>query len=897
MIEQRFVILESDLPHSSIELIGGKAYHLAQLRSLARMPPSFVITTAALRRMLNDVDSNPDVDSLPSIRRLLETAELPECLVGQIRCAAAEWFAAGTQLVVRSTAVTEDGDRLSFAGIYDSVLGVTDDSTLIAAIRQVWLSAFSPRAAAYRQQHGLEPFSIDIAVLVQAMIPTTAAGVCFTCDPASGSSKELVIHSIWGLAEGLLSRGFPCDCFYFHRHTGAIRQQLSPKPQLLSSAMGGGTQLLDVPDEQQTAPSLSLAMIGEIARIAVAIETYATIPQDIEFGVCGEELYVFQARSVTAVAGAPHPASGIHQVWDNSNIIESYSGVTTPMTFSFIRRAYSIVYRCFAEVMGISSVNVELHREAFDNMLGIFRGRVYYNLKNWYRLIRLFPGYQYNRNFMESMMGVKQRMTLDYQTKPQNFFRRWFIEFPALITLLARCALNFFRIRSIISRFEAHFDTHYREWATINFDDLPPERIAALYDTMEGKMLWNWKAPIINDFYVMVFFGVLKKLCQSWCHDATGTLQNGLVSGEGGLLSEAPARLLMQMTQIADDDPALKQILLQDELTTIPQLVANDKRFSDFQRLMQHFLDEFGLRSANELKLESRSYQDQPDRVYQLLRNYLQTQNTAIWNSELIRTRELGVRREAEHQAFAALRSKRRWWLRRIIFRWVLVNARRGIVNRENMRFSRTKIYGILRRMLRAMGRCFVQQQLLRDREDIFFLTLDEVWSYGRGTAVSADLQSLVDARQHEYSCYSDPSSQPLPNRFETYGLPYLDLPQSSLGQPQNAGSTTLQGIGCCPGVVMGTTQWVRHPHDVVKFTGKILVAEHTDPGWVPLFPAFAGILVERGSVLSHSAIVAREMGIPTIVGVAGLTSRLRQDQLVEMDGRSGVVRKVSPVA
>lgn len=177
MFEQRFVILESDLPHSPSELIGGKAYHLSQIRSFARIPPSFVITTAALRSMLNDVDRNPDVDSLPAIRRLLETFELPECLVSQIRCAAAEWFAAGTQLVVRSSAVTEDGDRLSFAGIYDSVLGVTDESALIAAIRQVWLSALSPRAVAYRQQHGLEPFSIDMAVLVQAMIPTTAAGV------------------------------------------------------------------------------------------------------------------------------------------------------------------------------------------------------------------------------------------------------------------------------------------------------------------------------------------------------------------------------------------------------------------------------------------------------------------------------------------------------------------------------------------------------------------------------------------------------------------------------------------------------------------------------------------------------------------------------------------------
>jgi pyruvate,water dikinase len=897
MSEQRLVILGSDFLDSSIELIGGKAYQLAHIGTMARVPASFVVTTAALRDILKDIDIRDNEECLLAIRKHLEHWELSGCLVDQIRQAAAEWFAAGKQLVVRSSAVNEDGDQLSFAGIYDSYLGITNASELIAAVRQVWLSAFSSRAIVYRRQHELDPISVDMAVLVQEMIPTSAAGVCFTRDPMTGSSNELVIHSVWGLGEGLVSRGFPCDCFYVHRHTGTAREQLTRKPQSLSSHARGGSQVLDVPEDQQTAPSLSSDMIDEIARVAIEIESYTKTPQDIEFGVYEEQLYVFQARSITTGFAAKQANSGNERVWDNSNIIESYSGTTTPMTFSFIRRAYSIVYRCFAEVMGISDANVEQHREAFDNMLGIFRGRVYYNLKNWYRLIRLFPGYQYNRNFMESMMGVKQSMTLDDDTPPLGFFRRWFIELPALVTLLVRCMRNFLRIRTIVSRFEAEFDTHYREWSTINFDDLPPERIAALYDMMEGKMLWNWKAPIINDFYVMVFFGVLKKLCQSWCDDSSGTLQNGLVSGEGGLLSEAPARLLMQMTQLANNNPALKQIIMHDELSVIPQRIVNDERFTDFQRLMQHFLDEFGLRSANELKLESHSYQDHPDRVYQLLRNYLQTQNPAIWNADLIRDRELGVRREAEQQAFAALRLKRRWWLRRVVFRWVLANARRGIVNRENMRFSRTKIYGVLRRMLRAMGRTLTSEHILQDPEDIFFLTLDEVWSYVRGTAVSADLQSLVHVRRQEYKHYSDPSTQPLPNRFETRGLPYQHLPEYSSSHPANAGFTTLQGIGCCPGIVTGNTQWVRHPNEVVEFTGKILVAEHTDPGWVPLFPAFSGILVERGSVLSHSAIVAREMGIPTIVGVTGLTSRLSQARCVEMDGRSGQVREVSPVA
>ena len=246
-------------------------------------------------------------------------------------------------------------------------------------------------------------------------------------------------------------------------------------------------------------------------------------------------------------------------MWDNSNIIESYYGVTSPMTFSFIRRAYSIVYHCFAEVMGIPPRVVHEHRDAFDNMLGLFRGRVYYNLKNWYRLIRLFPGYRYNSRFMESMMGLKDPLLLEEETERPGLLRRWFVELPALIGLLVRSGWNFLRIRSRVDGFERHFRSHYDDWAKVDFDSMPPHEVMAAYNRLEDALLWNWKAPIINDFYVMVFYGVLRKMCANWCGDETGALQNGLICGEGGLHSDEPAKLLIQMAGLAGDNEAASQ--------------------------------------------------------------------------------------------------------------------------------------------------------------------------------------------------------------------------------------------------------------------------------------------------------------------------------------------------
>ncbi|MCA9167840.1 MAG: hypothetical protein KDB23_09240 [Planctomycetales bacterium] len=892
MIDVPLVIPNAELHHAPRALIGGKAHQLFQVRSFASIPTSFVVTTAALPRLLHEYVGLSGEETLPKMRDHLSHVALPDDWIQQIRNEAEPLFAAGKRLAVRSSAVSEDGQSLSFAGIHTSVLGVDNLNDLLSALRQVWLSALSPRAISYRKQHGLLAVSLEMAVLVQELIPTESAGVCFTCDPTTASDQQIVIHSVWGLGEGLVSHGLAHDIFYVDRHTRTVRQQLGHKTTRLTIGQSGEVQMVDVQADHCAASSLSEHDVQHLAKTAILAETRLGSYQDIEFGVSDGQLYLFQTRPVTATQPAPL-SNDSHQVWDNSNIIESYSGTTTPMTFSFIRRAYSIVYRCFAEVMGISAANVEQHRDAFDNMLGIFRGRVYYNLKNWYRLIRLFPGYEYNRTYMEAMMGVKQSMTLADASPPVSSIRRWFVEFPALCLLLARCFLNFIRIRPIVARFDLHFQRHYDEWSRIDFRGMPPQQIAALYDMMEGKMLWNWKAPIINDFYVMVFYGVLKALCRKWCHDTSGTMQNGLVSGSGGLLSEAPARLLMQMTHVADSDSALRRIIITEDVEILPSRIANDERFVEFQCLVQRFLDDFGLRSPSELKLESTSYRDEPQRIYQLIRSYLQTKNPAIWNADKIRERELAVRHQAETQAFAALRSRRRWWFRRRVFQWVLSNARQGIVNRENMRFARTRVYGILRSMLRAMGQTFTEHGVLQSREDIFYLTLDEVWSYVRGTAVSANLQGLVDTRRREYAGYEQDQLAALPNRFETAGLPYVDLINTQSRTASQNLSDTLQGVGCCPGLVSGMTQVVRDPNDVSAFEGQILVAEHTDPGWVALFPAFAGILVERGSVLSHSAIVAREMGIPTIVSVAGLTNRVQSGQHVEMDGRAGTVRLI----
>jgi pyruvate,water dikinase len=488
-------------------------------------------------------------------------------------------------------------------------------------------------------------------------------------------------------------------------------------------------------------------------------------------------------------------------------------------------------------------------------------------------------------------MGVKESFDLDDPDPPTGIWRRWFVELPALLRLLVRSTWNFWRIRAHVDHFESNFRAHYDTWAALDLNSMAPHELMSLYYGMEDALLWNWKAPIINDFYVMIYYGVLKKFCGSWCQDESGSLQNDLICGEGGIESAEPAKMLLHLARIAQDDKTLREMILNDKLEDLPDRVAAGGQFSKFNELMQRYLDLYGFRCMNELKLEEFSLRDRPHVVYQVIRNYLKLDDPAALDVAAMGKREQRIRHEAEQRAFGALGSPRS-----PIFRFVLKRARLGVKNRENMRFARTRIYGLLREVMRALGQQLAAESILDDREDVFYLTLDELWDFIKGTAVTTNLRQLAALRRAEFDGYRDEQTPAPDERFDTYGMVYHYNTFESRGeQVQQPADGSLRGIGCCPGEITGTVKVLRTPTDDMNLSGEILVAERTDPGWVPLYPAVSGILIERGSILSHSAVVAREMGIPTIVGITGLLKTISTGDRITMDGTAGTVEVLEP--
>ena len=852
--------------------VGGKAANLHRLIQLGlRVPEFFVVTTAAYE----------------ASRATTDSGHVPAEVDDSIRAALATDFPADTFVAVRSSAVGEDATGESFAGIHESFLYVRGVDAILAAVRKVWASGSSERARAYRESRGL-PLHDVIAVVVQRMVDPVTSGVAFTAEPTTGDVQRVVISALWGLGEGLVSRGLDADTYVVDKigdgaAANPARTVAAKSEQVIfDRAANGGVAQVPLAQEQRNAPSLSDTQVREVALAARRIENAYGTPQDIEFVFdASGTLWTLQTRPITTLS-EDGPAAGNGLLWDNSNIVESFSGVTSPMTFSVIRRAYATVYRCVCEVMGVPAADIRRSQPIYDNMLGLIRGRVYYNLRSWYRLLRLFPGFAYNRGFMESMMGVKQ----SWEPEPEpTAARRYLVAMPALARLAARSAWNFWRIRALADDFEQRFERHYQRWAAMDFHTMKPHELAEVWREMQRDVLEQWRAPIINDLFVMVNYGILKKLCVTWCDDASGSLQNDLICGEGGIRSTEPTFRLMELARHARANPALRTVFADTPAERLRDTIRADERFADFRAEFDDYLEAYGFRCMNELKLEEPTLRDRPDFAFQVMKNYLLAPTEPDPAAMVARERE--IRKRAETRARRALRSP----VKRVVFRRVLRNARLGVKNRENMRFARTRIFGLVRELVRALGANLVRARVLDLPDDVFLLTLDEVFDFVNGTAVSTRLGELAALRRREFEEFRGDDAAAPDDRFETFGMVYhRNRLKSAVARAVDSGDGLLRGIPCSPGRVTGAVKVILTPSDDARLNGEILVAGRTDPGWVPLYPSVSGLLIERGSILSHSAIVAREMGIPTIVGVPELTRLLRTGQVVTMDGTTGSI-------
>lgn len=875
---------------------GGKGYNLYLMSRQGLPVPEWVVLgrryfdnfleSTGLKKRLEEYLSAMNSGQITpaqcakTIEDLFLSQELPSDVHDAVS-AAVQQIAQGGQFSVRSSAADEDSVSHSFAGQLSSYLYVNTVEEACQFLKLCWASTFSERCLVYRREKGLDPLQAAVAVIFQRMVDADRSGVLFTCDPIEKKTDRFLISAVYGVGEGLVSGALDADNYWLDASTGAVvKSEIAHKNEAFRRGKAGHTNQVAVEEGKRDQPALSLEELTALYKIGKILDDYYNRPQDVEWAYENNRFYLLQTRPVTTLENNP---KGYLHLWDNSNIIESYGGLTLPLSFTFALRNYHQVYQQFCEILSVPTPIVREMDDYLANMLGCIHGRVYYNLYNWYKLVGILPGFKQNREFMETMMGVSEGLNeeIAQRIKPHPSWETWKGRWRKFCTGI-KFIYYHFTIQSLVDKFLKDFNREYHYYRKKDYSRMTSDEVIRIYLELERRMFNRWHAPIVNDFLCMVHFGLLRKLTKKWLGGVDQSIQNDLIAGEGNLESAEPTKVLIKMADEVSANAELRNLI---ETTPSEDLYEALSRspFQTFYGKVNNYLDRFGFRCMSEMKLEARDLITDPTYLFVCLKNYLRSGYT---NLAVYEQREHELRQKAEMQVSSHLKG----WKKPFYF-WVLKHARKAVRNRENTRFARTRIYGIARTMYQSIGEDLANRSILERPEDIFYLTMDEVFGIHHGTLTSFNLIPLVKIRKEEYAKFEGEDIQA---RFMSRGSVYWNNQCEVVDEPYEmeiGADYDLKGLPCCPGIVEGIIKVVSSPEDDLTLNGEILVTPRTDPGWVPLYPSVSGILVERGSLLSHSAIVAREMGLPAIVAIGGLMKRLKTGMKVRMDGKAGTIK------
>ncbi|WP_223885154.1 phosphoenolpyruvate synthase [Nocardia colli] len=869
---------------------GGKARGLHRLRQCGfRVPDWTVLGTDVfaqftaetdLLRNVTEVTLLDDLDAALGAGAALRADIAATPLPAEVREVIADAYARlGGSIAVRSSVVAEDGPEHSYAGQFDSFLNVNGLDAVLDRVRDCWASAFSERSLRYAFTHK-QPRAGAVAVVLQRLIAARASGVMFTANPITGARDELVISAVYGLGEGLVSGAVDADSVVVDKSSGAVLETvLGDKDRSYVADGAQGSTISEIDPAQRERPALTDAEIAEVAELGRKVEAEFDAPQDVEWAIDEAGLWFLQSRPITTTLGARPGAlirgageavpDGEQRIWDNSNIIESFNGLTSPLTYTTAADIYGRVYHGYAKSLRVPGAQLRQTERWTPVLLGYFHGRVYYNLLHWYRMVGIAPGYPLNRKVLEAALGVAEPLADDIAKTLRPFtFGNPLSRLRSRTVTTATYLRRLFGIDAIVEQFMTDFYRVYDEYDAIDYTALSGAEADAAYRKVDRDLVERWGPLMVLDAILLTCTGLMFLLTKLLLPKAPEWFLYAVVGPGSDVESAEPARAMKALADAARADPELTALVNSTAPEHIYPALADRP---DFRAKVDAYIDSYGYRSLDELKLETPDLREDPASLFVMLRSALPDA-------------PLGHRDEAEEYLDAHLHG-----FRRRIYERLRGKVSRCAAHRERLRFCRTRAFGMVKRMIRVMGRDLAERGVIDEFADVFYLTVQELRGSYDG-ADTADLRDLVNARKAQRA---KDSGLVAPARFVTTGstfgraelaaqgwVPITDTPAAEAG-------TVLTGTPSASGSVEGTAVVVDEPRDVA---GGILVAYRTDPGWVAALPSASALVIERGSPLTHVAIVARELGVPTVVQVKDVTKKVRTSMRIRVDGTHGTV-------
>jgi len=751
----------------------------------------------------------------------------------------------GVLYAVRSSAPGEDGAEASFAGQFDSVLGCGSIEAIAKGVCCVWASLFSERAVTYAVHH--RSVAQGMAVIVQRQVDAAVSGVMFTRDPRNPAALDLLVEYCAGLGEKLVSGQLSPGRLRIDRTDGSVHEEALPGE----------------PVSWNPAVPQAGAMLREMA---LKLEALYRAPQDVEWSLDkAGRLFVLQARPVT---GSARRSASV--VWTNANIAENFPDPVVPMLRSFVGLGYAAYFRSLGRAFGISQRRMAAMSEALDNLVGCHGGRLYYNLSNIHTVLYLAPGGPWLARFFNQFTGAREF------PEPDRIAQGKVAQALEISGVVLRVAASYLRIQRSLRKFERRVDAYAAASAPQELTDKRPAELAQLLRGFLDIRLKGWTEAALADTAAMVCYGLLQGILRS----RAGVDANDLLKGLPGLASAMPVERLWDLSRELRKDKALVTLFLDSPSETVhARLQAGE--FPAFRDLLNSYFDTWGFRSSGELMLVRPTPAEDPLPVLRLLKSYVEVDGEGP--AEISRSQAV-ARRDATRKVRRQL-----GLVRGEVFLLILRATQGAIRLRERARMKQALLYTRLRHVALALGNKLVARGLLDQPEDVLYLEMEEAISLGEGAQDrGVDVRQRVAQRESErLACMElNPPDSLVLSKGDTWktGL-------ATAAGAAEVSTETLKGTAACGGHARGRAAVVLDVSEIDRIRkDQILVTRQTDPGWAAVFFMVKGLVIERGGLLSHGAIIAREYGIPSVVGVRDATRLIHDGQDLHVDGDHGRV-------
>lgn len=885
-----FVLDFKEIDHSDLSTVGGKGANLGEMTNAGfPVPQGFCISTTAYRTFLqtsSEMDNfYQELDKLQfddlqkisfwaqQIRAHLMALDIPEDIKQSIIAA---WNTAGRSkaYAIRSSATAEDLPSASFAGQQDTFLNIIGEGALLQAVQSCWASLFTDRAISYRAKNGFDHRSVLLSVIVQQMVFPEVSGILFTADPVSGHRHTFSIDASYGLGEALVAGLVTADLYQVQKGQ-IIRKQVSKKELAIYPRSTGGTITKPLTPDKQETQALTDSQILELADIGQQIKNHYGSDQDIEWAWADNQFFILQSRPITSLYPLPAVSDTEYHVYINFGYIQMMTAPMKPMSISLISNVTNFL------VPISTASNERILREAGGRAFADFTKALSLPPMRR-RILKLMGGM--DKAMASALMEVTGRQEFQHVTVPKKAAVRTVMRIaPQAMPVFAKAANN------LLVQDPAKANHKATDFIT---------KKTAENKLLLEKLSGSERVRFIRRSMLNVFPDILTKIVPYFIAGiiASNKLEEKLKEKFGE--SEAAfllSKLYKSLPGNVTTEMGIELGDLADKARNHPELLTlfqnvNTKNFyadlptvpfgAEFKKGLDQFLVKYGSRCAGEIDITKPRWIEEPEQLIPSIISNIQTLSPGEHRNKFYQG-ELEAE-ETVDLILSHFHAREKRWVAR------LLKVYRNLMGmREHHKFALIQLMYLYKRAMLEDARFLVEKGVLEKAEDIFYLTLEEfIALLENGNAVLK--KGTIATRQQKHELNHKLQS---PRILTSDGEMLNGRPHSKAG-PKGA----IIGAGVSAGVVEGIARVVLQPKDAKLQPGEILVAPFTDPGWTPLFTSATGLVTEVGGMMTHGSVIAREYGIPAVVGVDRATQLIKSGDRIRVDGTHGYVEKITEI-